>query len=310
MLPLPVRFHVAFLASFHSPEVFFEQYAVASYLPKLLPKSFKLLVPFFPVGTMERVTRPGEIATAATMARLFSTIPSSAKGPAQISLVDLHALPTQFFFRDSVLVRLTTAIPLLLQRLRKHRDFEWLNIAFPDEGASKRFGDQFAELFPDPVICTKVRDGARRVVSIKEGEVDGRHVVIVDDLAQSGGTLIECAKQLRKQGARRVSAYVTHVVFPKGEEVRFVSSKRRSNADDANSVADDERKAEPATEADAKKAAEAAEAAGDEMDGLFDTFWCTDSNPIVADRVRALGAPFEVLTLAPLLVDILLDDVA
>ena len=299
-------FHVGFLASFHSPEVFFEQYAVASYLPKLLPKSFKLLLPFFPVGTMERVTRPGEIATASTMARLFSTIPSSAKGPAQISVIDLHALQTQFYFRDSVLVRLTTAIPLLLQRLRKHRDFDWLNIAFPDDGASKRFGDQFADLFPHPVVCQKVRDGARRVVSIKEGEVDGKHVVIVDDLVQSGGTLIECAKQLRKQGARKVSAYVTHVVFPKGEEVRFVSSKRRS--DETKNGDEEERKAEADADGAARKVA--AGGGGEEAQGLFDTFWCTDSNPIVADRVRALGAPFEVLTLAPMLVDILLDDVA
>ena len=300
------RFHVAFLASFYSPEVFFEQYAVASYLPKLLPKSFKLLVPFFSVGTMERVTRPGEIATAATLARLFSTIPSSAKGPAQLSIIDIHALQTQFYFRDSVLVRLGTAIPLLLQRLRRHRDFDFLNIAFPDDGASKRFGDQFADLFPHPVVCTKVRDGARRVVSIKEGEVAGKHVVIVDDLVQSGGTLIECAKQLMKQGARKVSAYVTHLVFPRGEEVRFVRSKRHS--EEAKVGDDEERKAEVAVEGSVK----AVSAGGDdeESDGLFDTFWCTDSNPIVADRVRALGAPFEVLTLAPMLVDILLDDVA
>ena len=302
-------FHVAFLASFHSPEVFFEQYAVASYLPKLLPKSFKLLVPFFAVGTMERVTRPGEIATASTMARLLSTVPSSAKGPAQISFVDMHALSTQFFFRDSVLVRLTTAIPLLLQRLRRHHDFDWMNCAFPDDGASKRFGDQFADLFPHPVVCQKVRDGTRRVVSIKEGEVAGKHVVIVDDLVQSGGTLIECAKQLRKQGARKVSAYVTHVVFPKGEEVKFVSSKRR--AESWKDGDGEERKAEVELEMEGGvNKASADDGDEEDMQGLFDRFWCTDSNPIVANRVRALGAPFEVLSLAPMLVDILLDDVA
>ena len=85
-------FHVGFLASFHSPEVFFEQIAVATYLPKLLPKSFKLFVPFFSTGTMERVTRPGEIATANTLARLLSTVPSCAKGPAQLSVFDIHTL--------------------------------------------------------------------------------------------------------------------------------------------------------------------------------------------------------------------------
>ncbi len=49
------------------------------------------------------------------------------------------------------------------------------------------------------VICTKVRDGDKRIVRLKEGEPRGRHVVIVDDLVQSGGTLIECQKLLTSQ---------------------------------------------------------------------------------------------------------------
>lgn len=42
------------------------------------------------------------------------------------------------------------------------------------------------------VVCTKVREGDKRIVRIKEGNPAGFHVVIVDDLVQSGGTLIEC----------------------------------------------------------------------------------------------------------------------
>lgn len=49
------------------------------------------------------------------------------------------------------------------------------------------------------VICTKVRDGDKRIVRLKEGEPRGRHVVIVDDLVQSGGTLRECQKLLSSQ---------------------------------------------------------------------------------------------------------------
>jgi len=45
------------------------------------------------------------------------------------------------------------------------------------------------------VVCIKVREGDQRFVKIKEGNPDGRHVVIVDDLVQSGGTLIECQVQ-------------------------------------------------------------------------------------------------------------------
>lgn len=42
------------------------------------------------------------------------------------------------------------------------------------------------------IVCAKVREGDQRIVRIKEGDPRGRHVVIVDDLVQSGGTLIEC----------------------------------------------------------------------------------------------------------------------
>lgn len=56
------------------------------------------------------------------------------------------------------------------------------------------------------VICTKVRDGDKRIVRLKEGEPKGRHVVIIDDLVQSGGTLIECQKLLKTQVLRLLQA--------------------------------------------------------------------------------------------------------
>ena len=52
------------------------------------------------------------------------------------------------------------------------------------------------------VICTKVRDGDKRIVQIKEGQPKDRHVIIVDDLVQSGGTLLECHAVLAAAGAK------------------------------------------------------------------------------------------------------------
>lgn len=211
--------HVAFLASFHNASVIFQQLSVIYSLPKMFVASFRLILPFFPTGTFERVDKEGEIPTAVTMARMLSSIPHSRGGPTDMIVFDIHALQERFYFGDSVTPLFASGIPLLLERLASLEDAADVVIAYPDEGACKRFHNFFAKY--DEVVCTKVREGDKRIVTIKEGKPTGKHIVIVDDLVQSGGTLIECAKVLRREGASAVSAYVTHGVFPNESWRRF-----------------------------------------------------------------------------------------
>ena len=82
-------------------------------------------------------------------------------------------------------------------------DSDDIVIAYPDEGAWKRFHMYFKGV-PE-VVCTKVRDGEKRIVRLKEGAPEGKHVVIVDDLVQSGGTLGESARAVLAAGASKVS---------------------------------------------------------------------------------------------------------
>jgi adenine/guanine phosphoribosyltransferase-like PRPP-binding protein len=63
-------------------------------------------------------------------------------------------------------------------------------------------GSRKATATPTPARFTQVRDGDKRIVRLKEGVARGRHVVIVDDLVQSGGTLIECRNLLGELGAK------------------------------------------------------------------------------------------------------------
>jgi phosphoribosylpyrophosphate synthetase len=166
-------------------------------------------------------------------------------------------LQERFYFGDAVLPLFESGIPLLLDRLAREEGEE-VTVAYPDEGAWKRFHYQLHG-YPE-VICTKVRDGAKRIVRLKEGDPSGRHVVIVDDLVQSGGTLIECGKLLHSLGAKKVSAYVTHGVFPKNSFRKF----------------------EPV-----------------QTDGSFGwtKVWITDSCPQTTRAVEGLE-PFEILSLA------------
>lgn len=218
--------HVAFLASFQNPSVIFEQVSVIYALPKLFIGSFTLILPFFPTGTAERVEAEGEIATAFTLARILSNIPLTKGGPTSVVIFDIHALQERFYFGDTVLPLFESGVPLLLEKLRQLPDAHNIAIAYPDEGAWKRFHYQFAD-FPE-IICTKVRDGDKRIVRLKEGDPTGRHVVIVDDLIQSGGTIIECQKLLSAWGASQVSAYATHGVFPKQSFRKFMAESKHN----------------------------------------------------------------------------------
>nr|XP_043626386.1 ribose-phosphate pyrophosphokinase 4-like [Erigeron canadensis] len=251
--------HVAFLASFSSPGVIFEQLSISYALPKLFVSSFTLVLPFFPTGTSERMEDEGDIATAFTLARFLSNIPISRGGPTSVVIYDIHALQERFYFDDNVLPCFESGIPLLKSRLQQLPDSDNISIAFPDDGAWKRFHKQLQH-FP-MIICAKVREGDQRIVRIKEGDPQGRHVVIVDDLVQSGGTLIECQKMLAKHGAKKVSAYVTHGVFPKRSWERF-----------AHDI-------------------------GGHPDNGLTYFWITDSCPLTVKEVKN-KPPFEVLSLA------------
>ncbi|KAL3891619.1 hypothetical protein ACJMK2_003873 [Sinanodonta woodiana] len=214
---------VIFLGSFHSPEIIFEQLSVLIMFPKYLARSFHFILPYFPTGTMERVDMEGQIATAKTLATLMSAIPLTTKGPAQICIFDIHALQERFYFSDNIIPRLETAIPLLLSAVEKLEDKSQIVFAFPDDGAFKRFHSFFPE--DSTITCVKIRDGKKRIVKVKDGNPQGKHVVIVDDLVQTGGTLKECGKALLEKGATSISAYATHAVFPNRSWENFINSE-------------------------------------------------------------------------------------
>lgn len=256
--------HVAFLASFHQPDVIFEQLSFIWALPKYLVKSLKIVLPFFPTGTMERVVRFGEVATAKTLAKMVSMTPLTQCGASQLIMLDIHALQNQFYFDDNVVPRLYSATDLLVLELAGLPESEKQNlgIVFPDDGAHKRFSEQFGNL--PCIICAKVRHEDKRVITIKDGTCKGRHVVIVDDLVHSGGTLIECVKACLANGAVKVSCFVTHAIFERGAWKKFT------------------------------------------VEGVgVDTFYITDTHPM-ANQLKGIK-PFKVLSIAPLLKPILLN---
>lgn len=241
-------------------------FSICFAIPRCLARTFTVICPYFPTGTMERVEKEGEVATAKTLARIMSATPSPMVGDTTFIFFDLHALATRFYFSDTIKAHLASAVPLFLHHLETVtiREGRTPVIAFPDEGARKRFGVMFKGIY-DLALCVKTRVGDRREVTLQEGDVKGRSVYVVDDLVQSGGTLIECRDLLYAKGAARVSAYVTHGVFPNKSWERFLLTN---------------------TPVDKKPFAE---------------FVMTDSIPETAKEVKGLK-PFVVLSLADQLI--------
>lgn len=217
---------VVFIGSLYNQAHLLEQLSMVMVLPRQFIESLDIIFPYFAPGTMERVDEEGILATAETTAKILSScLPVTKQGLPILHIFDLHALGVRFYFPDSVIIRMESAIPLLKQRISKHT-----TIAFPDEGASKRFKNMFSDY--RTIVCSKVREGDSRNIKIIDKwnwpTDDSKcmdDVLIVDDLVQSGGTLEECRKALKGMGAKQISAYVTHPVFPNRNYRKFFNGK-------------------------------------------------------------------------------------
>jgi len=197
----------------------FAQMAVMYSLPRYLVRSLTVVLPYFPTATMERIDKEGQVCTAMTLVRMLGAIPLTQSGAAKVMVYDIHTVQNRFYFGDSVIPLLVSAIPLFLDTLEKNHSHEEIAIAFPDAGARKRFGSFFSKY--EVIVCSKIRKGDKREVRVVEGEPSNKHVFIVDDLVMSGGTLIECGKALKLQNASKLSIFVTHAIFPEGSWKKF-----------------------------------------------------------------------------------------
>lgn len=211
---------VGFLASIVDGDELFRQIAALYALASFPIECLRVLIPYFPTGMMDRADTFGQVVTSKAMARIFSAIPPATR--TDITILDIHALQEQYYFGDAVRIRLHSALPMFRDTVLDAQSGLPVTVAFPDDGARKRFAHDL-EAF-DPIVCVKVREGDKRFIKIKEGDPKGKRVCIVDDLVMSGETMLECARVIREAGATEVTAYVTHAVFPGDSWRRFEGS--------------------------------------------------------------------------------------
>lgn len=164
------------------------------------------VMPYFGWARQDRKDKPRVSIGAKLVANLLT-----AAGVDRIMTCDLHADQIQGFFDMPVdhIYASKVFIPYL-----KSLNIENLAIAAPDMGGAKRANAYAKELACPVIICHKSREKANVVASITAiGEVEGKNVVIVDDLIDTAGTLVKAAEVLMDKGAASVRACATHAVL-------------------------------------------------------------------------------------------------
>lgn len=164
------------------------------------------VMPYFGWARQDRKDKPRVSIGAKLVANILH-----AAGCDRVMTCDLHADQIQGFFDFPVdhIYASSVFLPYL-----KDLNIDNLAIAAPDMGGAKR-ANAYARYLQCPVIiCHKSRERANVVGSITAiGEVEGKNVIIVDDMIDTAGTLTKAANVLKDMGAKSVRACATHAVF-------------------------------------------------------------------------------------------------
>lgn len=185
-------------------------------------KRITAVIPYFGYARQDRKSGPRTPISA----KLVSNLIVEA-GADRVLTMDLHAMQIQGFF--DIPVDNLYAAPLFAHDILQRRTGDSLMIVSPDVGGVVRARQLAQRVNANIAIVDKRREraGVSEVMHIV-GDVEGRDCIIIDDIADSGGSLCNAAAALMKEGARSVEAYVTHGVLSGSAVDRVESSVLRS----------------------------------------------------------------------------------
>ncbi len=169
-------------------------------------KSITAVIPYFGFARQDRKDKPRVAIGAKLCANLLS-----AAGVTRVMTMDLHADQIQGFFEVPVdhLFASSIFVPYI-----KSLNLPALTIAAPDTGGSKRANVYAKYLNAEMALCYKQRKLANEVSDMTViGDVKGRDVVLIDDIIDTGGTLVKAAEMMLENGATSVRAVITHPIL-------------------------------------------------------------------------------------------------
>ncbi len=164
------------------------------------------VIPYFGWARQDRKDKPRVSIGAKLAANLLI-----AAGVDRVMTMDLHADQIQGFFDVPVdhLYVSSIFVPYI-----KSLNLDNIAIAAPDMGGAKR-ANAYARFLDSPlIICHKTREKANQVGQLTAiGEVEGKNVIILDDMVDTAGTLTAAADMMMEKGALSVRAFATHPVL-------------------------------------------------------------------------------------------------
>lgn len=164
------------------------------------------VIPYFGFARQDRKDKPRVAIGAKLVANLLM-----AAGVSRVITMDLHADQIQGFFDIPVDHLFSSAVFVPYVNKLNLMD---LVIASPDMGGSKR-ANSYAKFLNSPlVICHKTRKKPNEVGEMTIiGDVEGKNVIIVDDIIDTAGTIVKAANLMASRGAKSVRAMITHPVL-------------------------------------------------------------------------------------------------
>ncbi|TVZ16530.1 ribose-phosphate pyrophosphokinase [Maribacter sp. MAR_2009_72] len=185
------------------PENLMEMLLMIDAAKRASARHITAVMPYFGWARQDRKDKPRVPIAAKLVAKMLETA-----GATRIITMDLHADQIQGFFEKPVdhLFASTLFLPYL-----RNLGLDDLTLASPDMGGSKRAYAYSKALDSDVVVCYKQRAKAN-VISHMEliGDVQGKNVVLVDDMVDTAGTLTKAADLMMERGAVSVRAITTH----------------------------------------------------------------------------------------------------
>jgi len=170
-------------------------------------KNITAVIPYFGYARQDRKVVPRTSISAKVVANLISNT-----GASRVVTVDLHAGQIQGFFDMPVDNLFTT--PLFARYIKKKLKSKNLICVSPDVGGVQRTRGLATKISADLAIIDKRRPapGKSQVMNII-GDVKNKTCIIVDDIIDSGGTIVNAVQELKKNGALDVYVFITHGVL-------------------------------------------------------------------------------------------------